>query len=112
MAEQMVKSAIALLAGCCLLDGCAASSKLAVDTAFASAETRRDTMEATLRVLDQNPTYTDEFFQVARSHPATLDRFISDTAAALHERALSEQTAKHLVQHPAGLRRILEDTLE
>src|SRR5258706_14662262 len=88
------------------------ATQVVVGKAMGPDKSRHDTMEGTLRVLDENPGYVDEFFQLARRHPATLDRFIADTARDLHEPELSQRTAKHLVRNPDGLRRILVDPLD
>jgi len=92
---------------------CAASSqKPAVDAALASDDLRRESLEATLRVLDQHPGYVDELFALTLQHPKTLDRFLQNPARALSDDALSRRTARRLADHPDGLRQILVATLD
>jgi hypothetical protein len=95
------------------LGACGTGSKAFVlDKAFALDGTRRDTMEATLRILDEHPTYVDEFFAAARKHKPTLERFLAAAAADLHQPDLARLTAEKLVRNPDGLRRILIETLD
>lgn len=92
---------------------CAASSqKPAVDAALANDEMRRESLEATLRVLDQHPEYVDELFALTLKHPKTLDRFLQNTARTLSDDALSRLTARRLADHPEGLRQIMIATLD
>lgn len=92
---------------------CSASSqKPAVDAAMANDDLRRESLEATLRVLDQNPEYVDELFALTLQHPKTLDRFLQNTGRELANDALSRRTARHLADNPAGLRQILIATLD
>src|SRR5205823_4406550 len=77
-----------------------------------SEASRKSTFEATLRVLDENPTYVDELFAQAMRHPRTLDRFVADTSARLDEPELSNLTARHLAEQPAALEQILVATQE
>jgi hypothetical protein len=86
--------------------------RAAVGVATDDAGTRREMFEATLRLLDENPTYVDEFFQLARAHPATLGRFLRNNARALDERWLAEATAEELVRAPAGLRQVMVATVD
>jgi hypothetical protein len=93
--------------------GCSASSqKPAIATALDSREVRGESFEATLRVLDEHPEYVDEFFAAALRHPATLDRFLHNTARDLERDELARFTAERLVAHPPGLRQILIASLD
>jgi hypothetical protein len=83
-----------------------------VEKATEDPKQRRETFEATLRLLDGKPEYVDEFFDLARAHPATLERFIHDTALAIEDPALARMTAEQLARSPAGLRRILMETVD
>ncbi len=92
---------------------CAASSqKPAVDAALSNDALRPESLEATLRVLDQHPEYVDELFALTLKHPKTLDRFLQNTARKLSDDALSRLTARRLADHPEGLRQILIATLD
>jgi hypothetical protein len=74
--------AVALALGACTI-----AQKRAVEEKITDDPgRRRETFEATLRLLDEKPEYVDEFFQLARGHPKTLGRFLRDTSRSLHER--------------------------
>ena len=97
----------------CSLCGCSVSSKQTVmETALDDHDRRQEMFEATLRVLDENPKYVDEFFALAQKHPDTLDRFLANAAKGLAEDRLARMNAKHLVQHPASLRQVMITTLD
>jgi hypothetical protein len=68
--------------------------------------------EATLRVLDEKPEYVDEFFQLARKHDRTLNRFTADFSRGLADPALARMVARHLVQAPPGLHHVLVATID
>lgn len=92
--------------------GCSITQKKSVlETAFSETDRRHEYFEATLRVLDQNPDYVDEFFAQAKAHPRTLDRFVAATARDLHDTRLAKMTAQHLVANPASLKQVLVQTL-
>ncbi len=96
-----------------LLGGCATSSKAKLMTAaFEDAGRRRELFEANLRVLDRNPEWVDEFYAQARAHRPTLERFLENAARTLSDEKLAGMTARHLVAHPAGLRAVLEETMD
>jgi len=93
--------------------GCSASSqKPAIATALDNPKMRQESFEATLRVLDEHPDYVDEFFAAARRHPATLDRFLRDTAHELERDEFARFTADRLVMDPAGLKQTLIAVLD
>jgi len=73
---------------------------------------RQESFEATLRVLDENPHYVDEFFAQALKHPATLDRFLLNTARELERDDFARFAAKRLVTSPEGVKRTLVATLD
>lgn len=101
------------LLGLLLLMGCGAGAqKPAIDTALDNDELRRESFEATLRVLDENPTYVDEFLMAAKKHPATLDRFLRSTARELRSDEFSRFAAERLVSDPEGLRQTLVACLD
>ena len=91
---------------------CSTKAKTSItNRAFDNDSRRQQLMEATLRVLDKHPEYVDEFYGAARKHPATLDRFLENTARDLREPALAKRVAAHLVAHIAGLHQIMIETL-
>jgi hypothetical protein len=93
--------------------GCGASGKKpAVDLATANPTQRREAFEATLRTLDEHPEYVDELFALSLRHPVTLDRFIRNSAAYMHEEQVAKITAAHLVKYPRGLELVLVRTLD
>jgi hypothetical protein len=83
-----------------------------VDVALRDDTQRKAALEATLRVLDENPQYVDELFQLTLQHPRTLDRFLKNTAKGLEQDELARRTAARLVEEPGGLQRILIATLD
>jgi hypothetical protein len=92
--------------------GCSTTTKESLmRAALERDEARKEWFEATLRILDKRPEYVDEFYVLAREHPATLDRFIDNTSRGLKDEELARMTARHLVKHPASLRQILVQTL-
>jgi hypothetical protein len=99
---------------CLAVGGCGAGAqKPAIATALDNDKVRAESFEATLRVLDEHPTYVDEFLTTARNrHPATLDRFLRDTAHELERDEFARFTADRLVLDPAGTRQILIATLD
>jgi hypothetical protein len=96
-----------------LLCGCGTTPKKeAIATALDVDAARPELFEATLRVLDENPTYVDELFRQAMRHPRTMDRFLANAAAHLDDEQLAQMTARNLVQNPAGLHEVLIQTLD
>jgi hypothetical protein len=108
------QSRAAALAAVSLALACTVGQKRAAveKTVEGKPQTREQLFEATLRVLDEHPRYVDEFFALARKHPATLDRFLDDTAEALRDPALAGKTAAALAAHPPGLTQVLVSTLD
>lgn len=93
--------------------GCTAGSqKPAIETVLDEPQRRHESFEATLRVLDENPAYVDELFQLALRHPATLDRLLRVTARELERDEFARFAAKRLVQDPKGLKQTLIATLD
>jgi hypothetical protein len=104
-----VGASFSLLVAC----ACSASTqKPAVETVLSSPATRKESFEATLRVLDQHPEYVDELFAMARKHPAMLERLLENNAVGLADDELARRTAAHLAVHPAGLYRTMLKTLD
>lgn len=104
-----------LLAAMVALIGCGTtvgSKQKAMELALNEQPTRGEFFEATLRVLDAHPDYVDEFFQYAQKHRPTMERFISNTVAHLHEKELAALTASYLAKDPDALYRILVETLD
>jgi hypothetical protein len=104
--------AVVAIAGCLSVGCTAAQKRPAVAATLENTETRHESFEATLRVLDAHPEYVDELFMHALEHPATLDRLLHDTAQHLHEGTLATRTAAQLAETPAGLKATLIAALE
>lgn len=103
----------ALIAVVALSLSCSTKQKADVTEATMQDRGRRSEMlEATLRVLDDNPAYVDQLFQLTLEHPKTLDRFLGNFTATLHDEDLAQRTARHLTNHPRGLRQVMVDTLD
>ncbi len=95
------------------LSGCGAGTQKTIVEVIAKNDGERHAaFEATARALDDHPAYVDEFYVVARRHPATMNRFLANTARDLHDPALAEPTAQRLVDNPASLRETLVATLD
>ncbi len=95
--------------------GCGTSvetKRKAMGLALNEEPTRGEFFEATLRELDAHPEYVDQFFQVALNHRPTLERFIANTVAHLHEKELAALTASYLAKDPDALYTILVQTLD
>jgi hypothetical protein len=96
-----------------MVAGCSAGAqKRAIATALDDESRRRESFEATLRVLDEHPGYVDELFSAALRHPATLDRLLRDTARELERDEFARFTATRLAADPEGLKQILIATLD
>lgn len=93
--------------------GCSAGAqKPAIATALDDRERRQEAFEATLRVLDEHPEYVDDLFRATLRHPATLDRFMQNTAKELERDEFARFTAKRLVADPEGLKRVFIAVLD
>lgn len=93
----------------------AAAKKDAAKTALdaMSDEDRRETWEATARILDRRPEWVDELYTTLRkSHDPTMRRFLENTTRDLHEQGLAKATAQLLVQYPDSLQTTLELTTD
>jgi hypothetical protein len=90
----------------------AGTQKPALETAMKNDEQRAESLEATLRVMDENPEYVDELFALAVRHPATLERFLENHARNLKDDELAKMTAKHLAAHPPGLKHVMIKNLD
>lgn len=114
MTKRVLAGAPILIGSVLALAGCTASlQKPAIEAATANDGARAEAFEATLRVLDENPGYVDEFFLLARrDHAPTLERFIENTAREASDRELARRLAAHLVQHPASLEAIQVETFD
>lgn len=89
-----------------------AQKRPVVATALDDPEMRRESFEATLRVLDANPQYVDELFQKTLAHPKTLDRLLQNTARQLRDEKLARHAARHLTAHPESLKMTLIASLD
>jgi transcription termination factor NusB len=90
----------------------AGTQKPAIETVMKNDEQRAEALEATLRVMDENPEYVDELFALALRHPATLERFLENHARNLTQDELARMTAEHLAAHPPGLKHVMIKNLD
>jgi hypothetical protein len=93
---------------CVALLGCSAGAqKPAISAALDDPARRKESFEATLRVLDEHPDYVDEFVLAAEKHPKTLDRFLTKTASELRRDEFARFVAVRLTADEEGLKQIL-----
>lgn len=77
-----------------------------------STDQRRSSFEDTSKVLDQHPDWIDDFYVVARKHPALMRRFLTNAARDLKEPELAALTAELLVNEPASTEQMLKATVD
>jgi uncharacterized coiled-coil protein SlyX len=82
-----------------------------LDEVVDTEPSRRDTFEATLRVLDEHPEYIDELFKLMLEHPTTLNRFLAINASGLDDAQYAALMARHLVRHPEPLTEVMVQVL-
>jgi hypothetical protein len=107
MCKTFLAGLVVLLLGCS-----AGAQKPAISSALDDDGVRRDAFEATLRVLDENPTYVDELFAATLRHPKTLDRFLRATARELQRDEFARVVAVRLTAEPAGLKQVFIANLD
>lgn len=73
---------------------------------------RRETFEATARVLDEHPELVDELYAVTRRHEATMRRFLANTSRDLHDPGLATATAELLAEHPDSVEQTMVRTTD
>src|SRR5258708_10854328 len=77
-----------------------------------SAEQRRSTFHDMATVLDRHPDWVEEFYSVARNHPALMKQFLKDAAKDLKNPELARTTGELLAQEPASLEQALVSTVD
>jgi hypothetical protein len=77
-----------------------------------TAEQRRSTFHDMATVLDRHPDWVDEFYSVARTHPALMKRFLTDATKDLKNPELARTTGELLAQEPASLEQVLVSTVD
>jgi hypothetical protein len=73
---------------------------------------RSDNFQDAALVLDQHPDWIDQFYEVARRHPALMKRFLTRATHDLKEPELAKTTAELLAAEPASLEQILIRTVD
>lgn len=73
---------------------------------------RRETFEATARVLDEHPELVDELYAVTKRHDATMRRFLANTSRDLRDPGLATATAELLAQHPDSVEQTMVRTTD
>ena len=97
-----------LLAAALLVTACGAGAqKPAIETVMSGDETRRESFEATLRILDEHPEYVDELYTATLRHPRTLDRFVQNMAKGLTNEDLARRTARSLADQPEAMKSMM-----
>ena len=86
------------------------AARAALD-AMSSSE-RRESVEATARMLDERPDLVDEVYAVIRTHPPLLERFFENASKDLAHRPMAELAARHLVANPPALEQTMTTNLE
>jgi len=93
--------------------GCSAGTqKPALDAALKDKQTRHESFEAVLRVLDEHPEYVPEFLELAMHHESSLEAMLDDTARRLADDGFARRTANHLAKYPDGLKQTLIAVLD
>jgi hypothetical protein len=90
----------------------ATTQKSLITTAVSSDGERATAFEATARTLDDHPEWIDEFYRVARRHPALLRRFLANTAHDLRQPELASETGELLAESEPSLEQTLIATLD
>jgi hypothetical protein len=75
-------------------------------------EERRESFEATVRMLDEKPALIDEVYSVVRTHPATMHRFIANASRDLKDPGLANMTAELLAKEPASVEQTMIASLD
>ncbi|MGC4000761.1 MAG: hypothetical protein QM767_26235 [Anaeromyxobacter sp.] len=109
---SLLRTSVASVAAILVLACSASTQKPALEAALKNDENGEETFEATLRTLDENPRYVDQFFQQALKHPRTLDRFLQSTSKGLENDDLARMTARRLAEQPNGLKQVMVATFD
>jgi hypothetical protein len=105
VSRLVIAAALSAVALGCTTAGKKEVAKSAIESL--SPKERRDSIEATARLLDENPQLVDELYSVVRHHPATMHRFLENAAPDLKEPWLSKAVAEVIVGHPESLEQTL-----
>jgi hypothetical protein len=93
--------------------GCGATQeKPAITAALKNDDIRAQTFEATARALDEHPEWVDEFYKVARHHPAMMHRFLENSARDLYEKDFARDVGRVLAENPKSLERVFDETVD
>lgn len=98
------------LAAVLLVTAC--GPKAAIETAMSSEGSRRDSFEATLQIMDENPEYVDELYAATLRHPDTLDRFVRNVAKGLSNDELARMTARRLAENPDSVKAMMRALIQ
>jgi len=111
----MMKRAALVLVACSMavsvMGGCTVAQKKSVAKVAVnnmSAEDRRESFEATARLLDENPGLGDEAYAVMKKHPKAMAHLIDIAAKDLENPEIAKFTASVIVKQPGGLQAGLE----
>jgi hypothetical protein len=94
--------------------GCGTTAKkTVVNAAMSSSDTQRAQLfEATARILDEKPEYTDEFYAVAKKHPVTLRRFTEDAMKDIDDPTVTDIITEVLIENPKALEKVIVATID
>ncbi|MBF5042405.1 hypothetical protein FGE12_08335 [Aggregicoccus sp. 17bor-14] len=96
-----------------LATGCTtAQKKSLISTAIEDEGQRKQALEATIRVFDENPEYVDEMFKLMINHKTSLNRFLTVSASGLDDPQFAALMARHLVKEPKSLAEVFVQLLE
>jgi hypothetical protein len=112
--ERALHVALVLAAGALFLSCGAAAKQQSIESILGamSSEERRSNFEDTARVLDQHAEWVDEFYSVARAHPALMRRFLQNASLDLKQPELAQMTAELLVQTPESFEQMMLSTVD
>jgi hypothetical protein len=96
-----------------LCGACSTATKAnLIESSISDYRRRQELFEATLEVLDRNPEYVDEFFQLTLRHHATLERFVVNETRALKDPKLARLVSMYLRDEPRAFEEIMEQSFE
>jgi hypothetical protein len=77
-----------------------------------SPQQRHDNFQDVATVLEQHPDWIDQFYDVAKAHPALMKRFLVRATHDLKEPQMAKMTGELLAAEPASLEQVLLSTVD
>src|SRR6266511_2688829 len=111
----MERRAILLLVWCVVSLSCGAAAKQqgiekVLDSM--SSEQRHANFQDMAQVLDQHMDWVDQFYDVARTHPALMRRFLERATVDLKDPNMAKLTGELLAKQPESLEQVLVSTVD